>query len=349
MLEIQAASMADANILSDLERKIFNYDVITLERMRYLLKSKSAVVVKAGRAGLVLGSMILLTRKNSSVLRIYSLGVLKEARRYGLGKKLLRYAEGYGVEKKLQPGSPRTAHRKYSSFDFLSVGRLQSLWPQGSLLHRWSTGLAFKKNYSVRSQFMIHPATEVRFINREKGYGLFATRFIPQGSLTWVRDQLDREISPNDLQQYDKMVQEAIINYSYRNRYGNFIFCWDNTRYMNHDCNPNTCITPYDLEMAIRDIHKGEEVTNHYGMLNIIEPFSLPNSDDKIIYPNDLLTHGRKWDQLLRQAFPHLTRVDQPLRPLISDTQWTMLEQISKGEQEMESVMSCYFDGLIEA
>lgn len=196
---------------------------------------------------------------------------------------------------------------------------------------------------------MIHPSTEVRYINREKGYGLFATRFIPMGTVVWVRDQLDREISPDDLQQYDSMVREAVINYSYRNSRGNYIFCWDNTRYMNHDCNPNTCITPYELELAVRDIHKGEEVTNHYGMLNIIEPFTLPNSDGTVIYPDDLVTHGRKWDKLLQQAFPFLIRVAQPLRPLISETRWALLEQISLGEKEMPSVTSCYFDSWVEA
>ena len=196
---------------------------------------------------------------------------------------------------------------------------------------------------------MIHPSTEVKYISHEKGYGLFATRFIPKGTVTWVRDQLDREISPDGLQQYDSMVQEAIINYSYRNSRGNFIFCWDNTRYMNHDCNPNTCITPYELEIAVRDILEGEEITNHYGMLNIIEPFTLPNAGGKVIYPDDLLTHGQEWDKLLRQAFPFLIRVVQPLRPLIPESRWAMLEKISMGEQEMQSVVSCHFAGLVEA
>lgn len=195
---------------------------------------------------------------------------------------------------------------------------------------------------------MIHPSTEVRYVNRDKGYGLFATRFISQGTVTWVRDQLDREISPDDLLQYDKVLHETIINYSYRNNQGNFMFCWDNARYINHDCNPNTCITAYELEIAIRDIHKDEEITNHYGMLNIIEPFALPNSDDTVIYPDDLLTHGLKWDKLLLETFPLLTRVVQPLHPLISASLWAMLEQISKGEIQMQSVTSCYFSGLAD-
>lgn len=192
---------------------------------------------------------------------------------------------------------------------------------------------------------MIHPLTEVRFINRIKGYGLFATQFIPMGTILWVRDQLDREISQDELLKYDRMLRETIINYSYRNSKGNYIFCWDNARYMNHDSNPNSCLTPYDLELAIRDIHEGEELVNHYGMLNIIEPFPLQNSSGEVIYPDDILSHAPKWDILLEEAFPYLIRVAQPLRPFIADTWWTELEQISKKEKQMESVISCYFSG----
>lgn len=35
---------------------------------------------------------------------------------------------------------------------------------------------------------MIHPDTELRFINPEIGYGVFATQFIPRGTITWVRE-----------------------------------------------------------------------------------------------------------------------------------------------------------------
>jgi len=31
---------------------------------------------------------------------------------------------------------------------------------------------------------VIHPDTELRFVNPDIGYGVFATRFIPKGSIT---------------------------------------------------------------------------------------------------------------------------------------------------------------------
>lgn len=192
---------------------------------------------------------------------------------------------------------------------------------------------------------MIHPSTEVRRISDVKGYGLFATRFIPMGTITWVRDQLDREISPEALESYDEKIKESILHFSYRNSRGNYIFCWDNTRYINHDCSPNTCVTAYELEVAVRDIQMGEEITNHYGMLNIIEPFTLYDQKDTTIYPDDLLRHGEAWDDLLRAAFADMVLVEQPLRGYLSAEMWSEIRAVSQGEKTMESIKNCYFPG----
>jgi hypothetical protein len=80
-------------------------------------------------------------------------------------------------------------------------------------------------------------------------------------------------------------------------------------------------------------------------MLNIIAPFRLPSSGGKTIYPDDLLSHGRKWDKLLEAALPQLIRVHQPLRGLIADAIWLELEKISGDTTKMPSVTSCYFSG----
>jgi hypothetical protein len=42
---------------------------------------------------------------------------------------------------------------------------------------------------------MLHPHTELRFINEQIGYGVIATHFIPRGTVTWVRDDLDQTFS----------------------------------------------------------------------------------------------------------------------------------------------------------
>ena len=40
---------------------------------------------------------------------------------------------------------------------------------------------------------MIHPDTELQFINDKIGYGVVATKLIPKGSITWALDKLDAE------------------------------------------------------------------------------------------------------------------------------------------------------------
>ena len=99
ILKSQTASLNDLHTLSDMERKIFDYDVVTFKQMKYLLNSKTAIVAKAVLNGLVVGYMILLTRKNSRVLRIYSLGVSTEERRLGFGRRLLQHAEKCAAER----------------------------------------------------------------------------------------------------------------------------------------------------------------------------------------------------------------------------------------------------------
>ena len=39
---------------------------------------------------------------------------------------------------------------------------------------------------------MLHPHTELRFVNADIGHGIFATRFIPKGTAIWVQDNFDR-------------------------------------------------------------------------------------------------------------------------------------------------------------
>lgn len=74
---------------------------------------------------------------------------------------------------------------------------------------------------------MIHPSTEIKFINKDVGYGVVATEFIPAGTITWVLDKLDREFTPQEVLAMDPMYQSIIDTYCFRNGNGNFILCWD--------------------------------------------------------------------------------------------------------------------------
>ncbi len=192
---------------------------------------------------------------------------------------------------------------------------------------------------------MIHPDTEVRFIDKNKGYGLFAVSFIACGTITWCLDALDREIQPTELACYDAVYQEILLKYSFRNRRGNYIFCWDNCRYTNHSFRANCCLTPYEFQIAIRDIQPGEEITDDYGYLNIIEPFEADaeGGDRTVVYPDDLLRFAEKWDGQLVAAFPRMMQVVQPLQKFLPGKTWETIQAIDQGKIKPLSISTCYY------
>jgi len=197
---------------------------------------------------------------------------------------------------------------------------------------------------------MIHPKTELKFISNEIGYGVVATDFIPAGSITWVLDQLDREFSSLEFQSMDEIYQNILDTYSFRNNQGNLVLCWDNGRYVNHSFNSNCLTTAYDFEIAIRDIHPGEQLTDDYGYLNIPTPFRGIDEGTrrKIVYPNDLIKYYKIWDKKLLKVFHRIPRLNQPLKQLLPESLWDEIIEISKGQKEMKSILTNYYNGELE-
>jgi hypothetical protein len=192
---------------------------------------------------------------------------------------------------------------------------------------------------------MIHPKTELKFISNEIGYGVVATEFIPAGTITWVLDKLDREFTPMQIESLDQIYKDLLDTYTYRNSNGNFVLCWDNGRYVNHSFNSNCLTTAYDFEIAIRDIHPGEQLTDDYGYLNIPKPFRGVNEGTKrkIVYPDDILRYYKVWDKKIFKVFPKITKLEQPLKILISQEIWNEILEISNGKKEPESILKNYF------
>lgn len=192
---------------------------------------------------------------------------------------------------------------------------------------------------------MIHPDTELRFISDEIGYGVVATKLIPQGTITWAFDHLDREYSPSQIQQMDEVYREVLMTYTFRNNKGNHIFCWDHGRYVNHSFRPNCMATAYMFEIAIRDIHPGEQLTNDYGYLNIIEPFTpYPEGTERTtVFPDDLLRYAEEWDQIIEPVFLKIFSLPQPLATVLGEKRTQTIRQITEGIEPLQSICHCYF------
>lgn len=194
---------------------------------------------------------------------------------------------------------------------------------------------------------MIHPHTTLKFISNDIGYGVVATQFIPAGTITWVLDKLDREFTPLEFQKLEPIYQEILDTYTYRNNKGNMVLCWDIGRYVNHSFNSNCLTTAYDFEVAIRDIHVGEQLTDDYGYLNISAPFRGVDEGTrrKVVYPDDLLKYYKVWDKKIEKVFGHITKVPQPLESLVAMDTWKEIQGITEGDAEIKSILSNYFGG----
>lgn len=193
---------------------------------------------------------------------------------------------------------------------------------------------------------MIHPNTEIRFIDDVIGYGVVATKLIPQGTITWVQDSLDTKFSPNDIAKLSPITQKLLSTFSFTNGEGLKILCWDNAKYVNHSFRPSCFTTAYDFEIAIRDIEPGEQLTDDYGYLNIEEPFTPidEGTDRKVVFPDDLLQFHHEWDQMLHRILPFVFENTQPLLPYIPDSVWSEFRKLEYNPLAMRSLLTCYFD-----
>ncbi|MFV0438707.1 MAG: GNAT family N-acetyltransferase [Desulfopila sp.] len=90
---IVPATLADLDDLVGLENEVFASDRIPRRQFRYLLTKAHSIVVKIDDADQLAGYLILLLRRNSRRLRIYSIGISAGARNRGYGRRLVQFAE----------------------------------------------------------------------------------------------------------------------------------------------------------------------------------------------------------------------------------------------------------------
>lgn len=193
---------------------------------------------------------------------------------------------------------------------------------------------------------MIHPHTELRYINDVIGYGVFAKDFIPEGTITYVKDSLELEVSPTDFLGHPPEVRDTIEKYSYIDERGYHIISWDFAKYVNHCCNCNTMSTGYGFEIAIRNIHPGEQITDEYGIFNLKQEMTVDCSTPGcrgVIRPNDFDELYLRWDERLKHSMPKLFQVEQPLMSFIDEATREELDLLAMDPGKYRSVYSLRF------
>lgn len=190
---------------------------------------------------------------------------------------------------------------------------------------------------------MIHPDSELRFVSPEVGYGVFATRFIPKGTISYIKDPLEIDIPEDKIKSYDPGIQQIIDKYAYVDERGHAIISWDHGKYINHCCNCNTMSTGYGFEIAIRDIQPGEEITDEYALFNIEQPMSLfcnRGNCRGMVHPDDPERYSEAWDEQIRGALAVFREVQQPLLHWLDPAVGEKLYAYLEGRGDYQSILA---------
>lgn len=190
---------------------------------------------------------------------------------------------------------------------------------------------------------MIHPNTELRFISDAIGWGVVATRRIPRGTITWTLDDFDLVFTPDRVGEMRPAYREIVDRYSYLAPSGDYVLCWDFGRYINHSCEPTSRSLGPDIEIALRDIEAGEQLTSDYGELNLQDALECRCGASRCrgeIRREDALALWREWDRTVQESIPFVRTVEQPLWRFLREP--ARLEAILAGELPVPSTRQHY-------
>lgn len=184
---------------------------------------------------------------------------------------------------------------------------------------------------------MLHKSLRLAWISPEKGYGLFATEFIPKGTITFVNDHLDLIIDPKDSRFHKEPYISILEKYSYSNTSGERVLCWDLGKYMNHCCAPNSMTTGYGFDIALMDIAIDEEVTTDYGVFTIEHQMTMScdkKNCRKLLSIRTFDSCVPTWDTHIKDALKNLEAVPQPLWSLLDEKTAYQVKEYLKGSEK---------------
>jgi len=167
---------------------------------------------------------------------------------------------------------------------------------------------------------------------KNRGWGVFASRFIPKGTITCFECKKCRIYkSIKQLNKLPKYSSEHILGHGFERKEGDFLMPCDETIYLNHSCDANTLTDPKtNLDIVIKDIKKGEELTYDYRMFfqgKFKQNYYYTNMKckcgekncQKIINPKHppLKIIENFWNNRIKSALKLINKVPQPLKKQI--------------------------------
>lgn len=99
-LYIRIAELQDLKSILEIERQSFAHEAFNARQFKYLLTAATSCFFVVTMDNLIAGYAILLWRKNSKLMRIYSIAVAKEFRGKGVAHNMLQEAKRFAKVKK---------------------------------------------------------------------------------------------------------------------------------------------------------------------------------------------------------------------------------------------------------
>jgi len=97
-----------------------------------------------------------------------------------------------------------------------------------------------------------------------QGKGIFAKEEIKKGSVIVRIGQKERYYSKEQYRKFSSRYKKTLDKFAYWDKNKNrLVYSLDYTKYFNHSCEPNV-LNRGSLDLAAKDIRKGEELTYNY-------------------------------------------------------------------------------------
>jgi hypothetical protein len=168
---------------------------------------------------------------------------------------------------------------------------------------------------------MFHPHAQTADLGGDLGLALVATRPIPAGTVVWALCEFDLVLDRSRVAELSPTYRQILDRYAFISPTGDCILQWDHARFGNHSCDAMCHSVGYDLEIAVRDIAAGEQITTEYGNLNRDFHFECLCGSPRcrtFIRHDDSLRFGHEWDEIVARALPLYRTVEQPLASVVA-------------------------------